>query len=500
MITRWWDQIYLFSGTIIISASITYLVSKSAWISEDAFITLRYVSNLLNGYGPVFNPGEYVQGYTHPLWFIILTTISFVFPDPILNSIYLGLVLTFSTLLILGFTFFKISNKVLPALGLLVLTGFIFLLSDSWISFQTSGLENSLTHFLIATILAVATLPKRIYPGWLVFLMGTLCLNRPDLLILVFPSIVYIMWTNYHDKQQLYYIFLAFLPILAWIVFAWFTYGDIIPNSAHAKVGIYTTYQDSVAQGLKYIKDWMKYETLAAGSTIFALIYVLAKRKSVFLSAFTFGVLMYGISIIWIGGGFMRGRLFTPVFFSSITLCLLSAGIEMAKNENKFAWKSMLPLVLFGVLYWIQQIPSNPGATISKDGIVNERAYYPGYSLAYYTQNKTLKNPYLDLSFADDLASFTENCGPVTIHYRNPGTIGYLAGPEVHIIDMLGLTDSYIANLPNEYLVDKYPRPGHPIKEIPTEYLIDQEDISNTPGWKNYIIDQDCSILNHVKQ
>jgi arabinofuranosyltransferase len=485
---------------VILSATITYLVSKSAWISEDAFITLRYVSNLLNGYGPVFNPGEFVQGYTHPLWFILVTTISIVFSDPILNSIYLGLALTFATFLTMGFTLFRISKTVLPALGLLVPTGFIFLLSDPWVSFQTSGLENSLSHFLIATILAVATLPKKSSPGWLVFLMGTLCLSRPDLFILVFPSIVYTVLTNYHDKQQLLIIILAFLPVIVWFHFAWFFYGDIIPNTAHAKFGIYPSYRDSVAQGLKYIKDWMKYDTLAAGSTIFALIYVLTKRKSVILSTIALGVLMYGIWIIWIGGGFMRGRLFTPVFFTSVALFLLSTGIEMAKNGMKISWKEILSLVFLGVLYWIQQIPSDPGGTISIDGIVNERAFYPGYSLVYYTQKETLKNPYLDLAFAEDLRSFTENCGPVTIHYRNPGTIGYFAGSKVHIIDMLGLTDSYIANLPNEYMVEKHPRPGHPIKEIPIDYLISKEDISNIPGWKNYIADLDCSILEKVKR
>ena len=32
---------------------------------DDAYISLRYAENWANGYGPVFNPGERVEGYTN---------------------------------------------------------------------------------------------------------------------------------------------------------------------------------------------------------------------------------------------------------------------------------------------------------------------------------------------------------------------------------------------------------------------------------------------------
>jgi len=34
---------------------------------DDPFITFRYARNLLAGLGPVFNPGEHVEGFTSPL-------------------------------------------------------------------------------------------------------------------------------------------------------------------------------------------------------------------------------------------------------------------------------------------------------------------------------------------------------------------------------------------------------------------------------------------------
>src|SRR5262245_39692929 len=48
---------------IVAALLVTGAVYVSAWVSDDAFLTLRYVWNTVNGYGPVFNVGEHVQGY-----------------------------------------------------------------------------------------------------------------------------------------------------------------------------------------------------------------------------------------------------------------------------------------------------------------------------------------------------------------------------------------------------------------------------------------------------
>lgn len=50
-------------STVVIaglSCLVVLVVLMYAWVSEDAFITLRYVNNMLHGFGPVFNVGERV--------------------------------------------------------------------------------------------------------------------------------------------------------------------------------------------------------------------------------------------------------------------------------------------------------------------------------------------------------------------------------------------------------------------------------------------------------
>jgi hypothetical protein len=70
------------AAIVAIALTVVAAVGSVAWVADDSFYSLRYVSNALAGYGAVYNIGEYVQGYTHPLWFLTLLTGSFVFWDP----------------------------------------------------------------------------------------------------------------------------------------------------------------------------------------------------------------------------------------------------------------------------------------------------------------------------------------------------------------------------------------------------------------------------------
>ena len=56
-------------------ALLVWLASVSWFLTDDAFISFRYVRNLLEGHGLVFNPGEYVEGYSNFLWVLELAAI-----------------------------------------------------------------------------------------------------------------------------------------------------------------------------------------------------------------------------------------------------------------------------------------------------------------------------------------------------------------------------------------------------------------------------------------
>ena len=54
---------------------LAWLTSVAWFLTDDAFISFRYVRNLLAGHGLVFNPGEYVEGYTNFLWILELAAL-----------------------------------------------------------------------------------------------------------------------------------------------------------------------------------------------------------------------------------------------------------------------------------------------------------------------------------------------------------------------------------------------------------------------------------------
>ena len=63
----------LIAGTLVALIALHVLhVLRYNFVSDDAFISLRYAANLLAGHGLVFNPGERVEGFTSPLWTLLL--------------------------------------------------------------------------------------------------------------------------------------------------------------------------------------------------------------------------------------------------------------------------------------------------------------------------------------------------------------------------------------------------------------------------------------------
>jgi arabinofuranosyltransferase len=494
-----WKDAFLVSALVFGLALITVVaVFKVAWVSEDSFITFRYISNALHGFGPVFNLGERVQGYTHPLWFVLLLLGSRIIPNPIYISIGYGLALTFLTVVILGYTLSRIVANRLTLAILLVLACLLGSLSDPWLSFQTSGLENALSNLLIAGILIETWIYSIRRPGWLMLLICLLCLTRPDFIILTLPFLILLLG-RIRSVRTLVAVVIATFPALAWLVYSWTYYGSVVPNTAYAKLGIYPNWIAAVSQGVLYLQDWLTYDMVAAVSTVLLLGFATFAARSKERWACVIGIVLYTAWIVWIGGDFMRGRMLTPVFTSAIVvgfLALAELSTHLRGRAILFATGAAACLIL--TLFFLQKSVPDPGGEISEANITNERIYYPGYSLSYLLKHGHLQNPYTNLQLAEGLRHFADVCGPITIHLRNPGTVGYLAGPNVSVIDTLGLTDAYIAGLPREFLISDHPRPGHPDKYIPVSYLVSRHDVAILPGWKNSIWRLDCSLSSKL--
>ena len=86
---------------VLLLAVFAVILIRTAWMSDDAYITLRTVDNWINGYGPTWNVGERVQSFTHPLWMLLLSVFYFVTREAYFTTLALSIVISLAALFLL---------------------------------------------------------------------------------------------------------------------------------------------------------------------------------------------------------------------------------------------------------------------------------------------------------------------------------------------------------------------------------------------------------------
>ena len=127
-------------------AAVAIMAISRAWACDDAFITFRAVSQFLAGHGPVFNIGERVQVFTHPLWFMAVAAWAAAG-----GSFFPGVVWLSAGVFCAGLAFLYFAYRDKPLALSTVLVAMMF--SQSVMDFATGGLETPLTFALFAAAL-----------------------------------------------------------------------------------------------------------------------------------------------------------------------------------------------------------------------------------------------------------------------------------------------------------------------------------------------------------
>ena len=140
---------WLTKGLLIVGLIIfTAVQLRRAWISDDAFITFRTIDNFLHGYGLVWNIGERVQTYTHPLWMLVLSAIGSITHELVFTSLALSISISLAVVLLV---IMRIAVSPLSALFVVVALA----LSNAFVDYSTSGLENALSHLLLVIFFVI---------------------------------------------------------------------------------------------------------------------------------------------------------------------------------------------------------------------------------------------------------------------------------------------------------------------------------------------------------
>lgn len=455
---------------------------RTAWMTDDALISVRSALNFVHGYGPTFNLAERVQSYTHPLWFLLLSGLLTLIHNPFLILWGLSFVCTIGVCVLLEARLAR--GLWQGAVGILVL-----LTSKAFVDFSASGLENPLAHILLVVfvLVAIRTFDAPRFPT-LVALAATgsaLYLTRADLMVLVAPVGVVIAWRERLNPRRLAAAFaLGALPAIAWTGVSLWYYGFPFPNTAYAKLGTGWSVWQRTGQGFTYLADSLQRDFITLPAL--GLGILLGLRSRGVDRAMALGVACYLAYVVWIGGDFMSGRFLTVPLLAAV-IVIVRAPLNRTGLAAAAVGVACLALPTLGST--LLSGPEFHNKSLSDAGIADERGFY-------FQGSGLVAGGWADLRHGSEQnpRQWTETGRGVLIVCGRLGSAGMAAGPGVHLIDPCGLADPLLARLPPREDLEQ--RVGHLARSLPTGYLDSVRDGGN------HVADEDLrafyELLRHI--
>lgn len=465
----------IFCAALIGLAGIVF--ARTAWMSDDAYITLRTLDNFVHGHGLRWNVAERVQSFTHPLWLFVMLIPYAITREAFHTVTILSLLISTLTVALLVWRYRKRPGAVLAGMAAL-------LFSRAFTDYSTSGLENPLTHLLLA--LFVIRFPEDRPSGKdllvLAGIAGLAALNRLDTILLFGPGVA-IAWARHGFGRGIRLVVAGFLPLLLWSAFAALYYGSPFPNTALAKLSTGIGQAALIRHGFYYLANSLREDPLTLAWIILALAAIALRRTAVAISIGA-GVLLYLIYILRIGGDFMSGRFLAAPLLASVVLLVRADffNIRVAKPA------AVLAALFLGLLSPHPPVLSGSGFGIDQSGLLDargisdERRYYFWSSgwLNGSGGGKPRATQYIETG-----RKARQMSTPIIVEGAI-GYVGYYAGPKVHLLDYHGLADPLLARLPiveRDPLYDDFMqlyagrtdpegwRIGHFLRRVPRGYI-----------------------------
>jgi arabinofuranosyltransferase len=262
---------------LVLLAVAAYVGWRTFWfLTDDAFITFRYISNHMRGWGYTWNPPPFrpVEGYSNFLWMVLLEGIwrlTGVEPPDAANPV--SLLLSYGTLA-LGFAW--VWRMALPpslerhrfAIAVAVLVG--VLSNRTFLAWMSSGLETSLFIFC-TTLWLVATLeldrgggPRALAVSCTAAALSAL--TRPDGQLMVLASGLLALGFFLRTPPRGRWV-LAGLPLVldvAHLLWRHATYGEWVPNTYFAK-HVAAWPESGLRYALSFVLEYALWVWLAVG-------------------------------------------------------------------------------------------------------------------------------------------------------------------------------------------------------------------------------------------
>ncbi len=439
------------------------VVISRAWVCDDAYITFRVVDNFVNGEGLTWNTAERVQVSTHPLWLLLMSGVYLVTREVFYSSMFVSTFISLAAAAMLVFGVARTRLSALLALSILAL-------SNAFVDYATSGLENALTYFILTLFMFFyfGNGGRRVLLLTLIAALGGL--NRLDTLLLYAPALLYVLvrrWRCDGARATVGATLVGLLPLFLWEGFSLFYYGFLFPNTAFAKLGAGVPVAELLVQGGYYVLNSLKVDpiTLAAIAGAGGAALALRKRGHAPLAV---GLVLYLLYVVRIGGDFASGRFLAAPM-------LVAVGLIARYDWEAFDWRRTLAVFLIAVA--LGAVAAHPtfrldagdlddirrDVFIDEHGIADERMWY------YLTNSlvQVMRGAPDHLWKSDGLR--LRQAGAAVVVDEAIGMVGFYAGPKVHIVDQWALADPLLARLP-AWRNARW-RIGHFDRVIPDGYL-----------------------------
>lgn len=494
------------------------------WLSDDAFIDLRVVENLLAGHGPVFNLGERVEAYTNPLWVALLALWGRLGLPLEAGAVALGLTAAIGGLIAAEAGAGRLARldppgrerRMLLPLGALVLVA----LPPVW-DFSTSGLETGLAFgwmgaafwLLARCCTGPAQQAHGICPSWPVaVVLGLGPLIRPDLAIFsaAFLAVLVVARLTADAPARVrgttsLLVAAALLP-LAYQVFRMGYFAALVPNTALAKEAGLADWPRGWAYAWDFVATyalWLPLPLLI-GWQFARLARQHARRGraaiALWLAPVAAGII-HALYVIRLGGDFMHARMLLPSLFG-LLLPVMVVAVPVPVAPRRW-WQpgAGAVLVLWSLACALAlRVPyageGNPLSIADERGVYARLSGHPnpiavsdfaampwaqdGIGLAQLASGAsastagTAIGPRRSLILVNGpwagampLAPGVDRRIALVAVRSNIGLTGYLSGSRVHLVDRLGLADPIAGRL----RLTTRGRPGHE-KILPDTWVI----------------------------
>jgi hypothetical protein len=412
------------AGTVFLSQALSY-----RYLSDDAFISFRYARNWAQGYGPVYNIGERVEGYTNFLWMAILAGLNRLGVEIVLAAQVLGVVLGLATIL-LTYRFSLRWHR--PGSPWALLAACLLAVNVGFAAWATGGLETHLFTFLVLLSILLQTyeIEQSSKFPWSALPMALSVMTRPDGLVFVVLSGIYRLWVrrgriNRQDVLWGLFFTLLYLPYYVW---RFSYYGYPFPNTFYTKYG---GGLERLPRGVEHVVGFVAEYGGGPFAVVALLLLVLRRlhRDCAYLALLIGGFMAY---IVWIGGdSLIEYRMLlvvTPLLYLLIQQSLHTIQEVAASWQQKRAPRAgyipstLVAAMLLALLYLVV---AQPAVQRSRGRVVQTRIVYEDLAA-------------IGRWFHDQVP------GEASLAVHHAGAMPFYAG--LTTIDMYGLNDAQIAH------------------------------------------------------